>query len=277
MKTRYGANPKDFKKYDTKEIREEFLVEDIFKEDNINLTYSHIDRIIFGGAYPVKKTLKLNEAIDVKKELGMNYFLENRELGIINIGQEGKVIADGKEYILDNLNALYLPSGTKDVEFQDIKGAKFYLASAFAPRQTKPMLIDYEKAKKVPCGDIKTSNKRVINQLIHPSIVDTCNLMMGATELLDGSVWNTMPAHTHERRMEVYFYFGINEENVVFHFMGQKDETRHIVVKNEQAVISPSWSIHSGSGTGSYKFIWAMVGENKVFEDMDEIKIKDLK
>lgn len=277
METRYGANPNDFKKYDTKQIRDEFLVTDIFQEEKINLTYSHIDRIIFGGAFPLKKSLSLNEAIDVKKALGMNYFLESRELGIINIGGQGKVIADGKEYILDNLNALYISKGTKEVIFENIDKAKFFLSSAPAHEVKETKLINKGNAKKVPCGDIKTSNKRTINQLIHPSIVDTCQLMMGATELEDGSVWNTMPAHTHERRMEVYFYFGLDNDNAVFHYMGEKEETRHIIVHNEQAVISPSWSIHAGSGTSSYKFIWAMVGENKVFEDMDDIAIKDLK
>lgn len=277
MQVRYGANPKDFKKYNTKEIREEFLIENIFKEDEINLTYSHIDRIIFGGAKPNNKELNLEEAIDVKKELGMNYFLEARELGIINIGSKGMVIVDDEEYELDNLNALYVGKGHKKVTFKAIENPKFYLASAPAHEVKKTVLINMDNAKKVPCGDSLTSNKRVINQLIHPSIVDTCQLMMGCTELQDGSVWNTMPAHTHERRMEVYFYFDLDNDNVVMHYMGEKDETRHIVMKNESAVISPSWSIHAGSGTSSYKFIWAMVGENKVFEDMDNIDIKDLK
>lgn len=277
MKVRYGANPQDFKKYDTKQIREEFLVEDIFKEDEINLTYSHIDRIIFGGAQPKTKELILDEAVDVKKELGMNYFLESREMGIINIGSKGKIIVDDEEFELDNLNALYIGKGHKNVVFIAIEEPKFYIASAPAHETKDTVLINMDNAKKVPCGDSATSNKRVINQLIHPSIVDTCQLMMGCTELQDGSVWNTMPAHTHERRMEVYFYFGLDDNNVVMHYMGQPDETRHIVMKNESAVISPSWSIHAGSGTSSYKFIWAMVGENKVFEDMDNLAITDLK
>lgn len=277
MEVRYGANPKDFKKYNTEDIRNEFLVEDIFKVDEINLTYSHIDRIIFGGAMPKSKSLSLDESIDVKKELGMNFFLESRELGIINIGTKGKVIVDDKEYVLDNLNALYIGKGHKEVVFQAIENPEFYLASAPAHQEKETVLINMANAKKVPCGATETSNKRVINQLIHPSIVDTCQLMMGATQLVDGSVWNTMPAHTHERRMEVYFYFDLSDDNVVFHYMGESDETRHIVVKNKQAVISPSWSIHAGCGTGSYMFIWAMCGENKVFEDMDNIKINELK
>lgn len=277
MQVRYGANPKDFKKYDTKQIRDEFLVEDIFKEDEINLTYSHIDRIIFGGATPRNKKIVLDENVDVKKDLGMNYFLESREMGIINIGSKGRVIVDDKEYELDNLNALYIGKGHKNVVFEAIEEPKFYLASAPAHEEKETVLVNMANAKKVPCGDSLNSNKRVINQLIHPSIVDTCQLMMGCTELQDGSVWNTMPAHTHERRMEVYFYFGMRAENVVMHFMGEGNETRHIVMPNESAVISPSWSIHAGCGTSSYKFIWAMVGENKVFEDMDAISIKDLK
>ena len=277
MKVRYGANPKDFKHYTTKEIRKEFLVKKIFSKDEILLTYSHIDRIIFGGAMPISKPLVLDEAMDVKKELGMNYFLESRELGIINIGTKGKVVVDDKEYVLDNLNALYVGKNHKRIIFENIENAKFYLASAPAHEEKETVLINMENAKRVPCGDGKTSNKRVINQLIHSSIVDTCQLMMGCTELKDGSVWNTMPAHTHERRMEVYFYFDLNDDNVVMHYMGEPDETRHIIMKNEQAVISPSWSIHAGCGTSSYKFIWTMVGENKVFEDMDDLKIKDLK
>lgn len=277
MQVRYGANPKDFKKYNTEEIRDEFLVEDIFKKDEINLTYSHIDRIIFGGAQPKTTELVLDDAIDVKKDLGMTYFLESREMGIINIGSKGTVIVDEEEYELDNLNALYIGKGHKSVIFKAIEEPKFYIASAPAHEVKETVLINMENAKKVPCGDSATSNKRVINQLIHPSIVDTCQLMMGCTELQDGSVWNTMPAHTHERRMEVYFYFGLDNDNVVMHYMGQPQETRHIVMKNESAVISPSWSIHAGSGTSSYKFIWAMVGENKVFEDMDNLAITDLK
>lgn len=277
MEVRYGCNPRDFKKYNTKEIRDEFLVEKIFEEDKILLNYSHIDRIIFGGAMPKNTDLILDEAIDVKKELGMNYFLESRELGIINIGAKGRIIVDDEEYELDNLNALYIGKGHQKIVFKNIDGAKFYLASAPAHEEKKTVLINMNNAKKVPCGDSSTSNKRVINQLIHSSIVDTCQLMMGCTELKDGSVWNTMPAHTHERRMEVYFYFDIDSDNVVMHFMGEPEETRHVVMKNEQAIISPSWSIHSGCGTSSYKFIWAMVGENKVFEDMDDLKITDLK
>ncbi len=277
MEKRYGANPNDFKKYNTEEIRKEFLVENIFQDDQINFTYSFIDRIIFGGVKPVKKKLVLDQEIDAQKEIGMNYFLEAREMGIINIGGKGKVIVDNQEYVLDNLNALYIKKGSKEVIFENIDNPKFFVASASAHEEKETKLINFTNAKKVPCGESKTSNKRIINQLIHPSIVDTCQLMMGATELLEGSVYNTMPAHTHLRRMEVYFYFDLDQDNVVFHFMGEPQETRHIVVQNEQAIISPSWSIHAGCGTSSYKFIWAMVGENKVFEDMDNIKITDLK
>ncbi len=277
MEKRYGTNPNDFKKYNTEEIRKEFLVENIFKDDQINFTYSFIDRIIFGGVKPVKKKLVLDQEIDAQKEIGMNYFLEAREMGIINIGGKGKVIVDKQEYILDNLNALYIKKGCKEIIFENIDNPKFFVASASAHEEKETKLINFTNAKKVPCGEDKTSNKRIINQLIHPSIVDTCQLMMGATELLEGSVYNTMPAHTHLRRMEVYFYFDLDQDNVVFHFMGEPQETRHIVVQNEQAIISPSWSIHAGSGTSSYKFIWAMVGENKVFEDMDNIAITDLK
>ncbi len=212
--------------------------------------------------------------------LGTSFFLERRELGVINIGGAGKITVDGEEFALTHLDGIYIGMGAKEVVFSSdeaAKPAKFYTLSAPAHKSYPNYNIDITMAKKVPAGEEKNSNKRVINQYIHPDVVDSCQLSMGLTELVEGNVWNTMPCHTHERRMEVYFYFDVNDDNVVFHYMGEPQETRHIVLKNEEAVISPSWSIHSGCGTSNYKFIWGMVGENKTFTDMDHIKMSDMK
>ena len=238
--------------------------------------YSHVDRIIVGGATPGKDALKL-EAGD---ELRAAYFLERRELGIINIGAPGKVTLDGVEYKLGNKDGLYVGMGTKDVVFESddaANPAKFYFNSAPAHKTYPTVFIDMEKANKRPIGTMEDSNKRTIYQYIHPAVLKTCQLSMGLTKLEEGSMWNTMPCHTHERRMEVYLYFDLPEDAAVFHLMGQPQETRHIVMHNEQAVISPSWSIHSGVGTHCYTFIWGMVGENQDFDDMDHCKTNELK
>lgn len=280
MDIRYGANQKDAKYYTTEELREEFLIENLFVADQKNMTYSHIDRIIAGGITPVTKTIELADDIDTMKQLGTSYFLERRELGIINIGGPGKVVVDGTEYVMENKDALYVGKETKTVEFSSddsSKPAKFYINSAPAHQVYPTKHIPMKDAKKVPLGEQALGNKRTIYQLLHPAVVDSCQLMMGVTVLDEGNVWNTMPAHTHERRMEVYLYFDMHEDSVVFHYMGEPTETRHIVMHNEQAVISPSWSIHSGCGTRSYTFIWGMVGENKTFDDMDHIKMSDLR
>ena len=237
------------------------------------------------GALPKTQKLNIEKNIDCWKNFGVHTFLERRELGIINIGGKGTVYvtdAQGAEqtYDMGTLYGLYLPMGTKKVEFESLDGqkpAKFYMSSAPAHKAFPAKLITQESANKVALGSSETSNKRVIYQFIHPAVLETCQLSMGCTALDTGSVWNTMPVHTHERRMEVYFYFNIPEDNVVFHYMGEGQETRHIVMQNEQAVISPSWSIHSGCGTSNYTFIWAMAGENRVFDDMDGIKTTDLR
>ena len=245
-------------------------------ENEIKLVYSHIDRIIVGGVFPITEKIKLKGG----KELGSNFFLERRELGVINIGGPGIIILDNEEFILNNKDAIYIGLGIKEVFFKslDIKNpAKFYLNSAPAHCKYPTTLITLEKAKKVKMGDTSTSNKRTINQYIHPDVCKSCQLVMGMTVLEDGSVWNSMPTHTHDRRMEVYFYFDMNENTRIFHFMGEPNETRHIIMKNEEAVISPSWSIHSGAGTASYTFIWGMAGENQTFTDMDHIEMKDLR
>lgn len=276
LEVRYANHPNDSKHYDTSELRANYLVEEVFKADDILLVYSHQDRIIAGGVMPISKTLKL----ETSDELRAAYFLERRELGIINIGGAGKVTLDGKVYDVKPKDGLYVGMGTKDVSFSSVdknNPAKFYIASSPAHKTYPTYYIDFEKANHRPCGDAATLNKRVINQYIHPDVCQSCQLAMGMTDLAEGSGWNTMPSHTHERRMEVYFYFNIKPGQVVFHMMGQPQETRHIVMHNEQLVISPSWSIHSGIGTSNYSFIWAMCGENQDFDDMDNIDNEDLK
>lgn len=276
LEIRYSNHPEDSKHYDTETLRKHYLVEKVFVADEINLVYSHNDRIIFGGATPIKETLKLG----VCKELGTEYFLERRELGVINVGGEGTIVVDGTEYNLKYRDGLYVGQGAKNIEFTSVdekNPAKFYINSAPALKSYPTVKIGLEKANKVKCGDEINMNKRTINQYIHPAVCDSCQLVMGLTILEPGSGWNTMPSHTHERRMEVYLYLEVPEDQAVIHFMGQGQETRHIFMKNEQAVISPSWSIHSGVGTQNYSFIWGMCGENQTFDDMDHIAIKDLR
>jgi 4-deoxy-L-threo-5-hexosulose-uronate ketol-isomerase len=275
FETRYANHPDDSKYYDTEELREKYLIEEVFIKDEINLVYSHQDRIIAGGVMPVEKKL----ALGTTKELATAYFLERRELGAINIGGEGIMTLDGKEYKVGHKEAIYVGMGTKEVVFASVdkkNPAKFYVNSAPAHHAYETVLVTKDKARKVALGDEANMNKRVINQFIHPAVLKTCQLTMGMTELCVGSGWNTMPCHTHERRMEVYMYFDLGPDDVVFHLMGTKDETRHIVMRNEQAVISPSWSIHSGVGTKNYTFIWGMCGENQEFDDMDGIPMTEL-
>ena len=286
MELRTASSPKDVKHYTTERLREEFLVEKVFFEDEIKLVYSHIDRIIFGGAMPVDRELKL-EAGD---ELRAKYFLERRELGIINIGGDGKVVVDGKEYTVIARDGMYIGMGSKDISFKsdDPKNpAKFYINSAPAHRTCPTVLIKREGTagegevvikpeNKKELGCLEDSNHRTINKYILPGQVESCQLEMGLTHLEPGSVWTTMPSHTHDRRMEVYMYFDLPEDAFVSHFMGEPTQTRHIIMRNEQAVISPSWSIHSGCGSRNYTFIWGMVGENQDFDDMDDVRMQDL-
>jgi 4-deoxy-L-threo-5-hexosulose-uronate ketol-isomerase len=229
---------------------------------------------------PLNTTLDLQKNVDPAKDLGVSYFLERRELGIINLGGPGTVIADGHSYALNRLNALYIGKETREVLFKSddpSQPAKYYMTSAPAHTKFETKLITLETANKVELGSFETSNKRVIYQLIHPAVLETCQLSMGCTILDTGCVWNSMPCHTHERRMEVYLYFDVPEDNLVFHYMGQPQELRSIAMQNEQAVISPSWSVHFGCGTSNYSFIWAMAGENRTFSDMDHIKVTDLR
>lgn len=280
MDIRYSANQKDFKRYTTEEVRKEFLIENLYVPDAVVSVYSHVDRMVTLGCMPVKEIVSIDKEIDVWKNFGTKFFLERREIGIFNIGGVGKIVADGTEYRLGYQDCLYITMGTKEVLFSSDSAsqpAKFYMVSAPAHKPCKTTFISIADAAKRPCGAAETANKRIINQFIHPDVLETCQLCMGMTVLEPGSVWNTMPSHTHERRMEIYMYFGIPENNVVFHMMGEGKETRHIVMQNEQAVISPSWSIHSGCGTASYTFIWAMGGENKEFDDMDTLKTVELR
>lgn len=286
MELRNAASPKDVKTYTTDRLREEFLIQDLFVPGKINLVYSHIDRIITGAVMPL-------EAIPLTagEEIRAAYFLERRELGVINIGGAGIIQIDGREYEIAPLEGMYIGKGSKDIVFNSkdqTNPAKFYLNSApahtsYPTVHIKPQgeategVVIVKDSNKVELGTLEQSNHRTICKYILPGQVESCQLVMGMTRLEPGSVWNTMPCHTHDRRMEVYLYFNIPEDAFVMHYMGEPTETRHIVVRNEEAVISPSWSIHSGCGTQAYTFIWGMVGENQVFDDMDAVAMKDVR
>jgi 4-deoxy-L-threo-5-hexosulose-uronate ketol-isomerase len=273
---RYGEHPDDVKGYDTKALRDHFLVEKVFAADEINLGYTHADRVVFGGAFPVDKKLPLRGG----KEFGSEVFLDRRELGIICIAGEGIVSAGGTDYPLKKGDGLYVGKGTADLSFaaaDRTRPPKFYLASAPAHSVYPTVFIPLAKANPRKLGEAASVNVRTIYQYVHPAVCQSCQLVMGMTVLEEGSVWNTMPCHTHERRMEVYFYFDLKPGAVVFHLHGQPGETRHLVVNNEQAVISPSWSIHAGAGTAAYTFIWAMAGENQTFDDMDTLAAPELR
>lgn len=275
MELRTASSPKDVKHYTTDRLREEFLIQDLFKVDELKTIYSHIDRIIVGSAVPTKE-MKLTAGDEIRAE----YFLQRREMGIINIGGKGTVTVDGTVYELDYKDGMYIGMGSKDILFNSADSsnpAKFYFNSAPAHTTYPTVLIKPEDCVSVELGSLEESNHRVIRKYILPGQVESCQLVMGMTSLKPGSVWNTMPCHTHDRRMEVYLYFEMPEDALVFHYMGEPTETRHIVMRNEEAVISPSWSIHSGSGTQAYTFIWGMVGENQDFDDMDGCAMKDIK
>ncbi|SEW20811.1 5-dehydro-4-deoxy-D-glucuronate isomerase [[Clostridium] fimetarium] len=280
MEIRSGANPRDVKLYDTERLRNDFLIQDTFVVDEIKTVYSQIDRIIAGTATPVSKTLLL-EAGD---ELRAKYFLERREMGVINLGGTGTLTLDGQAYTLKYRDGIYVGMGTKVISFKSEDGktpAKFYFNSAPAHMTYPTVFIDPNKdikpENKLELGTLEDANHRILRKYILPGQVESCQLEMGITSLEPGSVWNTMPCHTHDRRMEVYLYFEVPENALVFHYMGEPSETRHIIMRNEEAVISPSWSIHSASATHAYSFVWGMVGENQAFDDMDAVQMKDLK
>lgn len=272
MKKYYSTHPDDFKHYTTKEIREKYLIDNLFKDNEIVMNYSFDDRIIVASAVPTSGELE----IAVVEELKSEYFLENREMGIINIGTAGYVLLDGEKYDLEHKDGIYVPKGTKSIKFGG-NGARFYINSCPAHHEYPVHLIKHSDANPVKLGDENLGNVRTIFQYVHPAVCQSAQLCMGLTMLEPGNIWNTMPPHTHDRRMEVYLYFDIHNDGRVFHMMGEADETRHLVMKNEQVAISPSWSIHSGAGIGNYTFIWGMCGENQLFDDMDHIDIKNLK
>ncbi len=280
MDIRYSASPNDVKRYTTEELRREFLIENLYRADEVVAVYSHVDRMVTLGCMPVHETVSIDKGIDVWHNFGTKFFLERREIGIFNIGGAGRITVDGTVYELGYKDCLYITMGAREVLFASddaAKPAKFYMVSAPAHRSFETKLLKIADANKKPLGEAATSNKRTINQFIHPAVLRTCQLSMGMTVLEPGSVWNTMPAHTHERRMEVYMYFEVPEDQAIIHLMGQPQQTRHIVMTNEQAVISPSWSIHAAAGTASYTFIWAMGGENQEFDDMDVIPTNELR
>lgn len=280
MIVREPSNSKDAKHYTTDRLREEFLVQDLFVPGEIQRVYSHIDRIITMGYCPSDKTQELGEGLDIMASLGTNYFLERRELGVINVGGKGKMTVDGTVYEMNFQDGIYIGKETKEVLFESEDAdnpAKFYSLSSPAHKVLPTVHVDITKTKQVPLGDAANCNQRTIFQFLHPEVMETCQLMMGLTKMEETNVWNTMPCHTHERRMEVYFYFELPEDGVVFHLMGEPTETRHIVVRNDEAVISPSWSIHSGCGSTNYSFIWGMCGENQTFTDMDHVAMTDLR
>lgn len=278
MDVRQPMHSEHAKTLDTAGLRRHFLVDRIFVPGQIELTYSQIDRIIVGGAMPLGDEIGFTP--DLARQFAVGAFLERRELGVINVGGAGSVVVDGQVHALAHRDALYVGMGAKDVRFRSADAghpAKFYLNSAPAHHAYPTRKVTQADASPSTLGDAATANRRTIYKLLVPGVVDTCQLTMGMTVLEPGSVWNTFPTHTHERRMEVYFYFALPPDAAVFHLCGRPDETRHIVVRNEQAVISPSWSIHSGVGTQAYTFIWGMVGENQVFDDMDHVATKELR
>jgi len=273
---RYAFSPGETKSMATEDLRKNFLISKIFEADHIQLTLTHYDRYIAGGAMPVSEALQLSNPDYLKA----SYFLERREMGIINVGGRGTVMVDGTTYELQFKEALYIGRGSKEVSFSSAdknNPAKFYINSAPAHHAYPTKKVSTKDAEVVEVGSLETANHRVINKLLVNSVLPTCQLQMGMTELKSGSVWNTMPVHTHDRRMEVYFYFEVPEGQSVCHFMGETHETRHVWMQNEQAVISPEWSIHAGAGTSNYTFIWGMAGENLDYGDMDHCAINELK
>lgn len=276
MQIRFQTSPKETSQMNTQELRNTFLCEQLVKTDMVDYVYSHFERLIIAGIQPVSKMVSLEN----HAELRSNYFLERRELGIINIGGYGTITADGVDYPMEKLCCLYLGKGTQDVQFKSAsknQPAVFFLLSAPAHQQYPNTKMNKEDASPVALGETATANQRTIYKYIHADGIKSCQLVMGLTVLNNGSVWNTMPAHTHTRRSEVYFYFDLPEQHRVFHFMGEPAATKYLVAGNHEAVISPPWGIHAGSGTTNYSFIWGMAGENLVFTDMDAVAIKDLR
>ena len=276
MDVRFSTDPNGFRRMTTEELRKSFLIDHLFVPDEIPMVYSDIDRSITGSAVPVKGALKL---LGTKKEMAAEHFAERREIGVINTGADGTVTIDGKEYAMAFKDALYIGRGVKEIEFKSNRvdmPAMFYFVSYPAHKEFPTTHAKFSDAEPARLGSQKDANKRTIYKYIHPNGIKSCQLVMGLTELEEGSIWNTMPPHTHQRRSEVYMYFNIEPSSMIVHLMGQPDETRHIIMRNQQAVLNPSWSIHAGAGTQNYTFIWAMGGENQVFDDMDGVKVNDI-
>jgi 4-deoxy-L-threo-5-hexosulose-uronate ketol-isomerase len=276
LKIIHGVHPDDFRSYQTSEVRERFLIDNLIEPDKITCVYTHYDRMIIGAIYPVSKNIEL----DNYPNLRAKYFLERREIGIINVAGDGEIVVDGQIYTVKKLDCLYAGKGVKSVTFRSKNAGQpaiFYILSAPAHVTYPTILMTNNEAAKVHTGDTSTANRRTINKYIHMDGIRSCQLVMGLTILQEGSVWNTMPAHTHDRRMEAYFYFDLPAGHKIFHYMGKGDETRHITMSNYEAVVSPPWSIHAGSGTASYSFIWGMAGENLDYTDMDAIAIEDIR
>lgn len=276
MNIRFAISPNETKQFDTEQLRENFLVSSLMQDDTVQLVYTHYDRVIIGGAKPVNKSLSLPN----HPELKADYFLERRELGIINIGGAGTVTADGEVFHLNKLDCVYIGKGIKEVSFSSLQPgepAVYYLLSAPAHKEYPNAKYAKEQAAPVELGAVETSNKRTVYKYIHLDGIRSCQLVMGLTVLDPGSVWNSIPPHTHTRRMEVYFYFDVAEQHRIFHFMGEPQQTRHIAMANHEAVVSPPWSTHFGCGTSNYGFIWGMAGENLVYTDMDAAPVTELR
>ena len=278
MEIRQPIHSEHARTLDTAGLRRHFLVERLFVPGEITLTYSQIDRVVVGGIQPAGSPLRF--APELGRHTGTDFFLQRRELGLINIGGDAVVLADGREFELRREEALYVGQGTRELQFQSLdasRPAKLYFNSAPAHAGFPTRKVTKAEASPETLGSAATSNRRTIFKYLVPGVLPTCQLVMGMTQLEEGSLWNTMPCHTHARRMEVYFYFGMADDGAVFHLLGEPQETRHVVVRNEQAVISPSWSVHSGVGTQAYAFIWGMAGENQVFADMDPVAVRELR
>ncbi|PPK88562.1 4-deoxy-L-threo-5-hexulose uronate isomerase [Neolewinella xylanilytica] len=276
MQSRYGVRPDHFTRMNTQELRDEFLASGLMQEGQVNLVHSHYDRFIFGGAVPTSGSLQLENDADLRAD----FFLQRRELGVLNLGGKGTITVDGTAYEMNRFDCLYVGRGSKSVTFASADGgspARFYLNSAPAHKEYPTTRNTQDQANRVDLGDDEHANKRVLYQYIHENGIPSCQLVMGFTELLSGNIWNTFPPHTHERRMEVYLYFDVPGDELVMHFMGKPDETRHLAVRNFEAVISPPWSIHSGAGTANYRFVWGMAGENQAFSDMDAATLGDIR
>ncbi|WP_126973728.1 5-dehydro-4-deoxy-D-glucuronate isomerase [Gynurincola endophyticus] len=276
MEIRFQNSPKETSRMNTAELRENFLIESLMVNDEVKLVYSHYDRVIVGGVKPVKKSVELPN----HEELRADFFLQRRELGVINVGGKGTVTVDGQSHSLNKLDAIYVGKGAQKVSFASVnenEPALFYLLSAPAHQQYPTSVLTKEEASPSTLGDQATANNRTIYKYIHADGLQSCQLVMGLTILAEGSIWNTIPSHTHTRRMEAYFYFDVKPGQRVFHFMGEPTETRHLVVDNHQAILSPPWSIHSGAGTAAYGFIWGMAGENYTYTDMDPVSLEEIR